>query len=199
MSLVLSTVLVWLSSNEHCDVIARLNGLSQLSEHHEAYPKQIIIMENNDPNIHETRFYMLWHTIINYHFPLALDYGVAHRTSITATGTEEMFLIVVKVCRKMDHTVVVVVELKKSTEETKAEMETVKAELVEFIKGRFSETRYSTIYGIGVIGSSWTAFKVDGADSDKPTIIAPMRGNVTSNQSFSVFEAVADEIHAMTR
>jgi len=33
---------------------------------------------------------------------------------------------------------VVVVELKKSTDETKAEMETVKAELVEFIKGRFS-------------------------------------------------------------
>jgi hypothetical protein len=168
------------------------------------YPKQIVTMAqnlanelNDDPGLYETRFYMLWHTIINYHFPIALDYGVAPQTSTTATGTKEMFLIV-KVGRKTDH-IVVVVMLKKSTEETKAEMEKVKAELVEFIKGRFSETQYPTIYGIGVIGFSWTAFKLDGAGSDKPTIIAPRRGNVTSNQSFSVLEAVSDEIHAMTR
>ena len=168
------------------------------------YPKQIITMAkyltnelDDDPDLHETKFYMLWHTIISYHFPIDLDYGVAPETQITATGTKEMFLII-KAVRKTDH-VVVVVKLKNSAEETKAEMETVKAELVEFIEGRFSETQYPTIYGIGVIGFSWTAFRVDRAGSDKPTIIAPRRGNVTSNQSFSVFEAVADEIHAMTR
>ena len=51
-----------------------------------------------------------------------------------------MFLIV-RTVRKTDH-IVVVVKLKNSAEETKAEMERVKAELVEFIKGRFSETQY---------------------------------------------------------
>ena len=143
-----------------------------------SYPKQIITMAQNltnelddDPGLYKTRFYMLWHTIINYHFPIALDHGVAPQTSTTATGMKELFLIV-KVGRKTDH-IVIVVMLKKSTKETKAEMEKVKAELVEFIKGCFSETQYLTIYGIRDIGFSWTAFKLDGAGSNKPKIIAP--------------------------
>lgn len=77
-------------------------------------------------------------------------------------------------------------------------MERVEVELLEYIEDHFSKTRYPTIYGIGGIGFSWTVLKVDRAGSNRPTIIVPWRGHITSNRSYSLLENVADEIHAMS-
>ena len=168
------------------------------------YPKQIIIMAQNfidereeNVQLQENKFYMLWDTILNLHFPFTLGYGMAPQTSITGTGTRQDFIVVKIIRESVD--VVVVVELKSSSDETKAEMDTLQTELVEFIKERFSQTQYQTIYGIGGVGLSWTALKVDKMDFDRPMTIVPRRGNVTSNESFSRLKAVADEIYAMTR
>jgi hypothetical protein len=149
----------------------------------------------NNVQLHETRFHMLWNATLNLHFPFNLGYGSAPQTSITGAGTKQDFFVV-KIIRESED-VVVVAGLNSSFDETKAEMDTLQAELAEFIKERFSQTQYLTIYGIGGVGLSWTALKVDKTDFDRPMIIVPRRGNVTSNESFSLLKAVADEIYAM--
>src|ERR1700678_1422742 len=149
------------------------------------YPKTILTMAQNlitsmgnNPNIHKNKFYMLWNVILNHHFPLDKDYGVAPQTSITGTGTKLEYLVVKIACEE-EH-VVVVVELKKPSEETDAGKENVIKELVEYIEERFDETKFSSIYGLGGIGLSWMAFRMDKAGSHQPQILVPWRSNVTS-------------------
>ena len=168
------------------------------------YPKQIITMAQNfideseeNVELQESRFYMLWNSILNLHFPLTLGYGIAPQTSITGTGTKQDFFVIVEIIGELVD-LVVVVELNSSSDETKAQMDTLQAELVEFIKERFSQTQCPTIYGIGCVGLSWTALKVD-KDSNQPVVIVPRRTLVTSNESFSHLKAVADEVYGMTR
>src|SRR5271168_2488959 len=116
------------------------------------YPKTILTMAQNlitsmgdDPNIHENKFYMLWNAILNHHFPLDKDYSVAPQTLITGTGTKPEYLVI-KIAHEEEH-VVIIVEPKKPLEETDAGKENVMKELVEYIKERFDETKFSSIYG----------------------------------------------------
>jgi hypothetical protein len=165
------------------------------------YSEQIVAMARRlrdeleaNPQLHENRFYMLWCAILQHHFPITSDYGLAPQTLSTGTGTRPEYLIL----KLRDEEHLVVVELKKAAEETDAGMERVEVELLEYIEDRFSKTRYPTIYGIGGIGFSWTVLKVDRAGSNRPTIIVPWRGHVTSNRSYLLLKNVADEIHAMS-
>ena len=165
------------------------------------YPKTILTMAQNlitsvgnDPNIHVNKFYMLWNAILYYHFPLDKDYGVAPQTSIT--GTKQEYLVV-KIAREEEH-VVVIAELKKPLEETEAGKEKVMTELVECIEERFDETKFSSIYGLGGIGLSWTAFRMDGMGSRQPQILVPWRSNVTSSWAFDTLKAIVSDIHKMT-
>lgn len=167
------------------------------------YPKTILTMAQNlvasvgrDPNIHENKFYMLWNAILNFHFPLDKDYGVAPQTSITGTGTKPEYLVV-KIARNEEH-VIVVAELKKPLEETEAGKEKVMEELVEYIEERFDETKFSSIYGLGGIGLSWTAFRMDRTGSHLPHILVPWRSNVTSSWAFDTLTAIVSDIHEMT-
>jgi hypothetical protein len=169
------------------------------------YPKTILTMAQNltaaagiDPNIHENKYYMIWNAILNYHFPLDKDYGVAPQTSITAagTGTKTKYLVV-KIARNEEH-VVLVAEIKKPLEETEAGKENVMKELVEYIEKQFDETKFSSIYGLGGIGLSWTLFRMDKAGSHEPQILIPWRSNVTSAWAFDSLKEVVSEIHKMT-
>ena len=167
------------------------------------YPKPILTMAQNliasmgnDPNIHENKFYMLWNAILYYHFPLDKDYGVAPQTSNTGTGTKPEYLVV-KIAREEEH-VVVVAEPKKPLEETEAGKEKVMKELVEYIEERFDETKFSSIYGIGGIGLSWTAFRMHRAGSHQPQILVPWRSNITSSWAFDTLKAIASDIDKMT-
>ena len=141
--------------------------------------QNLIASKANDPNIHENKFYMLWNAILYYHFSLDKDYGVAPQTSITGTSTKSDCLVV-KIAREEEH-VVVVVKLKKPLEETEAGKEKVTTELVKYIEERFDETEFSSIYGLGSIGLSWTVFRMDRAGSHQPQILVPWRSNVTSS------------------
>jgi hypothetical protein len=160
--------------------------------------QNLISSVGNDPNIHENKFCMLWNAILYYHFPLDKDYGVAPQTSITGTGTKPEY-IVVKIVREEEHAVVVV-ELKKPLAETEAGQERVMTELVEYIEERFNETKFSTIYGLGRIGLSWTAFRMDqaGSHDSEPQILVPWRSNVTSSWAFDTLQAIVSDIHKMT-
>jgi hypothetical protein len=158
--------------------------------------QNLITAMGNDPSIHENKFYMLWNAILNYHFPLDKDYGVAPQTSITGTGTKPEYLVV-KIAREEEH-VVVVVELKKPLEETEAGKEKVMKELVEYIEERFDETKFSSIYGVGGIGLSWTAFRMDRAGSHQPQILVPWRSNITSSWAFDTFKTIVSDIDKMT-
>jgi hypothetical protein len=73
--------------------------------------QNLITAMGNNPDIHENKFCMLWNAILNYHFTLDKDYGVAPQTSITGTGTKREYLVV-KIAREEEH-VVLVTELKK--------------------------------------------------------------------------------------
>ena len=121
--------------------------------------------------------------------------GLASQISSTGTGTRPEYLIL-KLCDE-EH-VLVVVELKKAAEKMDAGMDRVEAELLEYIEDHFSKTQYPTIYGIGGIGFSWTILKVDRAGSNRPTIIVPWQGHITSNQSYLLLKNITDEIHAMS-
>src|SRR5260221_10185601 len=116
------------------------------------YHKQIVAMAQQlrdkleaNPQLHENRFYMVWCAILQHHFPITSDYGLAPQTLSTGTGTRPEYLIL-KLCDE-EH-VLVVVELKKAAEKMDAGMDRVEAELLEYIEDHFSKTQYPTIYGI---------------------------------------------------
>jgi len=118
------------------------------------------------------------------------------QTSITGTGTKLEYLVV-KIAREEEH-VVVVVELKKPLEETEAGKEKVMKGLVEYIEERFDETKFSSIYGIGGIGLSWTAFRMDRVGSHQPQILVPWRSNITSSWAFDTLKVIVSDIDEMT-
>ena len=138
---------------------------------------------------------MLWNAILCYHFPLDKDYGVAPQTSITITDTKPEYLVV-KFIRKEEH-VVVVAGLKKPLEDTEAGKETVMAELVEYIEEQLDETKFSSIYGLGGIGLTWTAFRMDRAGSHQPQILVPWQSDVTSSWAFDTLKDIVSDIHKM--
>ena len=145
--------------------------------------QNLIASVGNDWNIHENELCMLWNAILCCHFPLDKDSGVALQTSITGTGTKPEYLIV-KIDREEEH-LVVVAQLKKPLEETQAGKEKGMVELVEYIEERFYETKFSSIYGLGGIGFSWAAFRMDrvGYHMHQPQILS-WRSNVTSSWAF---------------
>ena len=158
--------------------------------------QNFIASVGNDPNTSHNKFHMLWNAILYYHFPLEKDYGVAPQTSIAGTSTKPEYLVV-KIAREEEH-VVVVAEIKKPLEETEAGKEKMMTELVEYIEERFDETKFSSIYGLGGIGLSWTAFRVDRAGSHQPLVLVPWRSNVTSAWAFDALKAIVSDIHKMT-
>lgn len=70
--------------------------------------------------------------------PLPIHFGLP-QTSITGIGTKQDFFVVKIIRESVD--VIVVVELKSSSDETMAEMDTLQAELTEFIKELFSQSQ----------------------------------------------------------
>ena len=91
-----------------------------------------------------------------------------------------------------------VVELKKPSEDTDAGRENVRGELVEYIKERFGETEFPTIYAIAGIGLSWSAFKMSQAGPPEPELVYGWTSNVTAAGSFSRMGELAFMIDQMT-
>jgi hypothetical protein len=147
-------------------------------------------------NVHESRFHMLWNSILFQHFPLDKQYGIGPQTSMTGTGTKSEF-IVVKIARAQEH-VVVVVELKKPAEETPAGKENVVKEIVDYIEERFDQTNFPSIYGIAGIGLSWTCFRMDRTGGSDPHILVEWRSTVTTTADYDLLCQVVSEIHNMT-
>ena len=112
------------------------------------------------------------------------------------TGTKPEFLIV-KVAR-LSESIVLVVELKKPSEDTDVGRENVRRELVEYIEERFEETEFTTIYGIAGIGLSWSAFKMSVNGSSEPELVFGWTSNVTSAASFNRMGELALMIDQMT-
>ena len=158
--------------------------------------KNFLDEPEGSPDLQELRFYILWKAIFYHHFPPDLDYGMAPQLSITGNGVPNF--LVLRIAHGSEDVIVVIV-LKKSANGTPDAMDNVVRELVAYIGERFTETGYPTIYGIAGIGPSWTALKMDKAGSRQLTTLVPWHDNVMSNESFLAFEAVADEIHAMTK
>ena len=158
---------------------------------------QKLLEESEDnPSLHEIRFYMLWNAIIHHHFPLHLDYGVIHQTLIAGNGKKPEFLVI-RIALNSEHVVVGAV-LKSADEMPGAKDKAVK-ELVDYIEERLTKTKYPAIYGIAGIGLWWTALKMGQAGSRQLTTLVPWNDNVASNGSFLSLKTVADEIHAMTK
>ncbi|THV03157.1 hypothetical protein K435DRAFT_792037 [Dendrothele bispora CBS 962.96] len=149
-----------------------------------------------NPDIHENRFHMLWNSILTFHFPVSFEYGVAPQTSITGTETKPEFLVV-KVAREFE-SIVLVVELKKPSEDTDAGHENVKRELVDYIEERFGETQFTTIYAIAGIGLSWSAFRMANYGPPEPELVYGWMSNVTAVKSFELMNELALMIDQMT-
>jgi hypothetical protein len=168
-----------------------------------SYPPAILTMAQNlirelgnNSALHENRFYMLWNAILNYHFPITHDYGIAPQTSITGTGSKPEFLIV-KVARDVE-SIVLIVELKKPSEDTDAGRENVKQELIDYIEERFSETTFPTIYAIAGIGLSWSAYKMDVSGSPNLELVFGWTGNVTAKTSYERMLQIVSGVDEMT-
>jgi len=149
-----------------------------------------------NPDIHENKFHMLWNGILNYHFPVTVQYGVAPQTSVTGLGSKPEFFVV-KVARE-EESIVLVVELRKPAEDSDAGRTNVKQELTDYIEERFDETEFDTIYAIGGIGLSWSAYKMQKAGSPELECIYGWASNVTSATSFSRLANIARWIDEMT-
>ena len=121
---------------------------------------------------------------------------MAPQTSVTGTGTKPEFLVV-KVARD-EEKLVLVVELKKPAEDTAAGRRRVASELAEYIEERFDEPHFNTIYGIGGIGLSWAAFKMDISGPPEPTQVVDWTSNVTAATSFQMMEQIVNDIDQMT-
>jgi hypothetical protein len=119
-----------------------------------SYPRAIAIMAQNlitptaaSPGLHENGFDMLWNGILNHHFPIALQYGVAPRSSITGTGSKPGFLVVKATHAEED--IVLVVELRGPAEESEGGRENLETELVDHVKERIGNTKYPIIFAVG--------------------------------------------------
>ena len=180
-------------------------GVSSHSHHAPtmSYPRPITTMAQellddpeDNPSLHEIRFYMLWNAILHHHFPLHLNYGLIHQTLIAGGGTEPEFLVI-RIGLESEHIVVGAV-LKKSADGIPGAKDKVVKELVDYIEERLTKTKYPAIYGIAGIGLWWTALKMGGAGSRRLTTLVPWNDNVASNESFLSLKTVVDEIHAMS-
>lgn len=164
------------------------------------YPRAILTMAQNliaitgqNLDVHENKFYMLWNSILGFHFPLIFNYGVALHTSVTGTGTK----LVIKVARE-EESIVLVVGLKKPAEDTLAGREDLVEELAEDIQECFNETNFSTIYAIGGIGLSFVVYKMDVSGPAEPQLVFDWSSNVTAAKSFDQMTQVAAAIDQMT-
>jgi len=158
--------------------------------------QNLIWESEDDPILYKVEYYMLWDAILHHHFPLRLNYGMAHQTSITGNGKLEF--LVVRIVRESEH-VVLVAGLENSDDVAQDAMDNAVQELVNHIKECFEETKYPTIYGIAGIGFTWTALKINRTDSDHPITLVPWYGALVSKTPFSSLEAVANEVHKMTK
>jgi hypothetical protein len=185
------------------------NKTNLCTGHNMPYPRAIITMAQNliaqaatNANIHENRFYMLWNSILNHHFPIDFEYGVAVQTSQTEPGTRKEFLVV-KVARDVE-SVVLVVELTKPAEDTTVGRQNVKSELVDYIDDRFEfdETQFPTIYGICGIGLSWVIYKFSKNEAtlhpSKRELVMDWTSNVTAAASYTSMQELAAQIDAMS-
>jgi hypothetical protein len=95
--------------------------------------------EQRDP-IHENKYCMLYNAILDHHFPLARDYGIAPQMSTTGTGTNSEYLVV-KVAREQE-SIVLVVGAKKPISDTPTGRATVRQELTDYIEERCDQTLF---------------------------------------------------------
>lgn len=114
----------------------------------------------DNPNLHENRFYMLCDVIFRLLGPHSLTEVKWEVMTITGNCTKPGFLVV-KIVLESKHIVVVVV-LKKSANRMPDAMDNVVQEPVAYI-----------VYGIAGVGPSWTALKMDKVCSPQPTTLAP--------------------------
>jgi len=164
------------------------------------YPQAIVTMAQNllqeiadDPDIHENRFYMLWISILTFYFPIIFQYRVALQTFITGTGTKSGFLVV-KIVQESE-SIVLVVGLKKPSEDMDTGRENIREELLDFIGEQCEETEFITTYAIGGIGLSWSVFKTSVTAAPEP--VFDWMSNITAAKSFNRISELALMIDQM--
>jgi hypothetical protein len=150
------------------------------------YPRAIVTMAQNlireaasKPDIPESKFYMLWNAVLNHHFPIGLEYGVALQTSTKGECT----FLVVKFARERE-SIVLVVLLKTPDEDTAVGRDSLKKDLAGYIDECFVDTDYETIYGIGGIGLSWSAYKMEDATAPDLELLHDWTSNITAFLSY---------------
>jgi hypothetical protein len=126
--------------------------------------------------------------MLTHHFPLIFEYGVAPQTS----GFLE-----VKTARETE-SIVLVVALKRPAEDNDAGREKVKQELTEYIKERFGESQFKTIYAIGSIGLSWSAYKMQVSGPPELETVFEWASNITDAASYERMARLGTMIDGMT-
>ncbi|GJJ10973.1 hypothetical protein Clacol_005202 [Clathrus columnatus] len=130
-----------------------LNLFSLISRHH----------------IHENNYHILWNSVLTYHFPIDLGYGVTlFQTSISGEEVKTNRLMVVKVKKQKRDNIVLVVVIAMHPDDKW--LEKAVEELTEIMKEASKRTHLPTVYGI--VGSSmFFVYKLEKSGPPEPQCV----------------------------
>jgi len=94
-----------------------------------------------------------------------------------------------------DRDPLLIVELKRPAKWNDAGKQEILEHLTESIQAQLHETRYNTIYGLGAIGLHWMVCKMEKDGLPVPTTVVDWRDDISSDQSYDTFGAVAASIY----
>ena len=118
-----------------------------------------------------------------------------HWPSDTVQNLKPEYVVVKRVGRNRNP--LLIVELKRPSRWTTAGRRMVMRELLEYAESRFSLTQYGTIYLLGGIGLHWKVWKMEKTGSDEPTVVVDWQENISSNQSYGIFQTIAGSMYGI--
>jgi hypothetical protein len=141
----------------------------------------------------EDQFHALYNAILNTWFSTSNGYLIDHQ--ILYKNLKPEYVVVKRVGRNRNP--LLIVELKRPSRWTTAGRRMVMRELLEYAESRFSLTQYGTIYLLGGIGLHWKVWKMEKTGSDEPTVVVDWQENISSNQSYGIFQTIAGSMYGI--
>jgi hypothetical protein len=143
---------------------------------------------------YEDKFHATYNGILTNWFPTSQGYLIDHQVS--KGGLKPEYIVIRHAGGKRNP--LLIVELKRPNKWDKPG-EPGKKEIIDdltvYIEGRFKDTKYDTIYGLGGIGLRWIVYKKK--KGQKLEVVQDWKEDITSDTSYAEFQTIADLVHNM--
>ncbi|KAI0005337.1 hypothetical protein BJV74DRAFT_216244 [Russula compacta] len=147
-----------------------------------------------DSTATEDKFHATYNGILTHWFPTSQGYVTDYQ--VMGDGGKPEFIIVRHAGGKRNP--VLIAELKRPAQWTTAGKKEVVNDLTTYTVGRFDLTQYNTIYGVGGIGLTWMACKMEKSGTPDPVVVQDWQDDISSDTSFTKFQTIAGLVYNIT-